>query len=160
MTKPIPAGFHAVTPYLVVRGAAEAIEFYKKAFGAVEEMRSPLPGSKLLMHAQIRIGDSKIMMCDEMPEMRGWMSPSALNGTTVALHLYTEDTDALFDRAVNAGAKPTMKPWDAFWGDRYAKVNDPFGHEWTIATHVRDMTPEQMKREADEFFASFQKKGS
>jgi len=110
------------------------------------------------MHAQIRIGTSPVMLCDEMPQMRGWVSPEALNGTTVALHIYTENTDALFERAVAAGAKATMKPWDSFWGDRYAKVSDPFGHEWAMATHTRNMTPEQMKREADEFFASMAKK--
>ncbi len=156
MAKPIPDGYRTVTPYLVIRGAAGAIEFYKKAFGAVEVSRSAGPG-ELLMHALIRIGDSLVMLCDEMPQMRGWLAPPSLGGTTVALHLYTEDVDSLFQRAVAAGAKATMPPWDSFWGDRYAKVNDPFGHEWSLATHKQDMTPEEIKKGADAFFAQIAK---
>ena len=156
MVKAIPDGYRAVTPYLVVRGAAKAIEFYKKAFGAIEVSRSDGQGG-LLMHAEVRIGDSRIMLCDEMPQMKGWLAPPSLGGTTVALHIYTEDVDSLFQRAVAAGAKPTMPLWDAFWGDRYAKVNDPFGHEWSLATHKRDMTPEEIKKGAKAFFAQIAK---
>jgi PhnB protein len=159
MIQPIPSGYHSISPYLVIRGAAKAIDWYKEAFGAKEISRSPMPGSELLMHAEIQIGDSRLMICDEMKQMRGWVSPQSLNGTTVALHLYTEDCDAAFARAVKSGAKPTMEPWDSFWGDRFAKLNDPFGHEWTIATHTRDVTPEQMKADADAFFASMRKQG-
>ena len=109
------------------------------------------------MHAQVRIGNSLVMLCDELPEMRGWVAPSSLGGTTVALHIYTEDVDALFQRAVSAGAKPTMPLWDSFWGDRYAKVNDPFGHEWTLATHTKDLTAEEIKKGAEAFFAQLAK---
>ncbi|MGI0149294.1 MAG: VOC family protein, partial [Thermoplasmata archaeon] len=100
---------------------------------------------------------SMIMLCDEMPQMRGWVSPSSLNGTTVALHIYSEDVDQVYDRAVKAGAKPTMPLMDAFWGDRYGKLSDPFGHEWTLATHKQDLTPEEIKKGADEFFSKMMK---
>ncbi len=119
--KPIPDGYGTITPYLVIRGAEKAIEFYKKAFGAVEISKSPGPGG-LLMHAEIRIGNSKVMICDEMPQMEGCVSPTKLGGTTAMLHVYTEDVDSLFDRAVQAGATPRMPVWDTFWGDRYGKL--------------------------------------
>jgi len=153
----IPEGYHTATPYLVIRGAADAIDFYKKGFGAVERSRSAGPGG-LLMHAELRIGDSLVMLCDEMPGMTRWVSPHSLNGTSVAVHLYVEDADALFARATAAGAAVSMPLMDAFWGDRFGKLTDPFGHEWTIATHKHDYTPEGQRKNAEAFFASFQKK--
>ena len=141
---PVPEDMHSVTPHLVCAGAAEAIEFYKKAFGAVEAARLPGPGGKL-MHAMIRIGDAAVMLVDEMPEW-GALGPKALNGSPVTLHLYVEDADATFERAVKAGAKVTMPLADQFWGDRYGKLVDPFGHHWSIATHVRDVSMEEAQQ--------------
>lgn len=150
--KPIPDGFRTVTPHMVVRDAEAAIEFYKKAFGAEEIMRMPGPDGKGVMHAEIKIGDSIIMMCGEMPQMERWVSPAKLNGTTMAICLYVPDCDAAFDRAVSAGAKVSMPLTDMFWGDRYGKLTDPFGHEWEIATHKKDLTPEEMGKAAEEAF--------
>jgi uncharacterized glyoxalase superfamily protein PhnB len=135
---------HSVTPHLICAGAADAIEFYKKAFGAVEEARLPGPGGKL-MHAMIRIGDSAVMLVDEMPEW-GALGPKSLKGSPVTIHLYVEDADAFFARAVKAGAKVTMPIDDAFWGDRYGKLEDPFGHSWSVGTHVRDVSMEEMQQ--------------
>jgi PhnB protein len=142
-TRPIPDGMHTVTPHLVCAGAADAIEFYKKAFNAVELSRMPGPGGKL-MHASIRIGDSVVMLVDEMPEW-GSLGPKALNGSSVSIHLYVDDVDAFSARAAAAGAKVTMPVADMFWGDRYGQFEDPFGHRWSIATHVRDVTPGEMR---------------
>ena len=139
---PIPEGMHTVTPHLVCAGAADAIEFYKKAFGAVEVARLPGPNGKV-MHASIRIGDSSIMLMDEAPEWKA-LGPRALEGTPVTIHLYVEDADAFAARAVKAGAKAVMPVDDMFWGDRYGVVEDPFGHRWSIGTHVRDVTPQEM----------------
>lgn len=140
--KPIPEGMHTVTPHLVCAGAASAIEFYKKAFGAVELHRLPGPDGSL-MHAAVRIGDSVVMLVDENPE---WniKSPKTLNGSPVTIHLYVENVDAVYDQAIVAGATGTMEPREMFWGDRYGIVIDPFGHCWSIATHVRDVSPEEM----------------
>lgn len=140
----IPEGMHTVTPHLVCAGAAEAIEFYKKAFNAVEMHRLPGPGGKL-MHAAIRIGDSTIMLTDEFPEW-GNKGPRTLGGTPITIHLYVDDVDAVFAQAVSAGAKPAMPVADMFWGDRYGMLVDPFGHSWSVATHVKDMTPEEMMK--------------
>jgi uncharacterized glyoxalase superfamily protein PhnB len=157
--KPIPEGQHAVTPHLVVRGAAQAIEFYKKAFGAREKVRMPGPDGKSIMHAEIQIGDCSVYLVDEMPQM-GCHSPQALGGTPISLHLYVEDADAVFNQAVAAGAKPQMPPMDMFWGDRFGKLADPFGHEWTVATHKEDVSPEEMKKRAAAACAEMaQKKG-
>jgi PhnB protein len=142
--KPIPDGMHAVTPHIVCAGAASAIEFYKKAFGAVESGRLPGPDGKLV-HAAIRIGDSAVMMMDEMPEW-GVLGPKALKGSPVTIHLYVDDADAFVERAVKAGAKVTMPVEDQFWGDRYGKIEDPFGHHWSVGTHVRDVSPDEMKK--------------
>ncbi|MGA2128200.1 MAG: VOC family protein [Xanthobacteraceae bacterium] len=142
--KPIPDGMHTVTPHLVCAGAAEAIAFYQKAFGAVEVMRMPGPDGKL-MHASVRIGDSAVMLVDEMPE-HGALGPKALKGSPVTIHLSVEDVDAFVSRAVAAGAKVTMPVADMFWGDRYGRIEDPFGHHWSIATHIRDMSPEEMQQ--------------
>jgi PhnB protein len=152
----IPPGYYTATPYLVIKGAANAIDFYKKAFGAAERSRMPGPGG-LLMHAEITIGNSIVMICDEMPGMQRWLSPESLKGTTSAVHLYVNDADAVFARAVAAGANPTMPLMDMFWGDRFGKLTDPFGHEWTLATHKHDYTPEEIKNNSDAFFAQFQK---
>ncbi len=150
---PIPEGYHTITPHLVIRNAGEAIEFYKEAFGAEEICRMPGPDGKTIMHAEIKIGNSMLMMADEMPQPGGHKSPQTLNGTTVNLCLYVEDCDKVFYRAVEAGASPIMPPADMFWGDRYGKVADPFGHEWAIATHKQDLTPEEIGKGAEAFFS-------
>lgn len=143
--KPIPDGFRTCTPYMVVKGAAQAIEFYKKAFDAKELMRMPGPGGAV-MHAEIQIGNSVLMMCDEMDCGGGvkTRSPLDLGGTPMSIHLYVEKCDAAFDKAVKAGCKVQMPMTDMFWGDRFGKVVDPFGHEWSIATHMEDLTPEEI----------------
>jgi len=144
--KPIPEGFHTVTPHLTMKNAGEAIEFYRKAFGAEEVARMPGPGGSV-MHAEIRIGDSPIMLNDEFPE-HGARGPKTIGGTPVSIHLYVNDVDALFDRAVKAGAKVTMPIADMFWGDRFGKLEDPFGHQWSLATHKEDVTPEECMERA------------
>ena len=141
---PIPEGMHSLTPHLVCAGAAEAIEFYKRAFDAVELGRIPAPDGKL-MHAMVRIGDSTLMLVDEFPQY-GSVGPKALKGSPVTIHLYVEDVDATVKQAESAGAKVTMPVADMFWGDRYGRVEDPFGHQWSVATHTRDVTPEEMKQ--------------
>src|SRR6266850_3256141 len=141
---PIPEGMHTVTPHLICAGAAEAIEFYKNAFGAIEISRMPGPDGKV-MHASIRIGDSVLMLNDEMPEW-GSFGAKHFKGSPVTIHLYVENADAVFEQAVGAGAKVTMPLADMFWGDRYGKVEDPFGHHWSIGTHVRDVSPEEMQK--------------
>ena len=140
--KAIPDGMHVVTPHLICDGASDAIEFYKKAFGAVEEGRLPGPGGKL-MHAMIRINGAAVMLVDEMPEW-GALGPKTLKGSSVTIHLYVEDADAFVARAVAAGMTIKMPLADTFWGDRYCKMTDPFGHDWSVATHLRDVTPEEM----------------
>jgi PhnB protein len=146
--KPIPEGSHSVTPHLICAGAADAIEFYKKVFDAVEVMR--IPGTQgRLMHACVRIGDSNVMLVDEMPEW-GALSPKSLNGSPVTIHLYVADVDASIARAVAAGATVAMPAADMFWGDRYGKIIDPFGHHWSLATHIRDVTADEMKKAAAE----------
>jgi uncharacterized glyoxalase superfamily protein PhnB len=152
MTKPIPDGFHSVTPSLVVSNAAEAIEFYKKAFNANEIYKFPTPDGKIL-HAMIQIGDSFVMMSDEFPTM-GMKSPITIGGTAVTLHLYVEDSDKIFKQAVDAGAVITMPIMDSFWGDRFGTVMDPYGHSWAIATHKIDMTPDGLRKAGEEYFAS------
>ena len=152
MTKPIPDGFHSVTPSLIVSNAAEAIEFYKKAFNANEIYKFPTPDGKIL-HAMIQIGDSFVMMSDEFPTM-GMKSPATLGGTAVTLHLYVEDSDKIFKQAVDAGAVITMPIMDSFWGDRFGTVMDPYGHSWAIATHKIDMTPDGLRKAGQEYFAS------
>jgi PhnB protein len=154
---PIPPGYHTITPYLVVQDAGKAIEFYKKAFGAVERARMPGPGGKI-MHAEVKIGDSIVMLCDEMPDMLVF-SPQTFKGTPVRMMVYTEDVDALFRRAVQAGATAQMPPQDMFWGDRFGKLKDPFGHEWNLATHKEDLAPDEIARRQEAFFASVAKKG-
>lgn len=147
----IPTGFHTLTPHITVRNAGEAVEFYKKAIGAEVVHLSHMPDGKI-MHASLRIGDSILMLNDEMPEY-GVLSPLARNGSAVTLHIYTEDPDTVFNQAVSAGAQIKMPIMDQFWGDRYGVVTDPYGHTWSIAAHVRDMSPEEMERERAEAFA-------
>ncbi len=142
--KPIPEGMHSLTPHLVCAGAAEAIEFYKKAFGAIEGGRLPGPNGKLV-HAMLHIGDSALMLVDEMRDCNA-LGPKALKGSPVTIHLYVEDVDACVERAVAAGAKITMPVEDMFWGDRYGRLEDPFGHQWSVATHKREVSPEEMKQ--------------
>lgn len=140
--KPIPEGMHTVTPHLVCKGAREAIEFYRRAFGAEELRRLPGPEGRI-MHAMIRIGDSPVMLIDEFPEWRS-VGPRSLKGTPVTLHLYFADVDRAFERAVDAGAKVVMPPCDMFWGDRYGVLEDPFGHRWAVATHIQDLSTEEI----------------
>lgn len=142
--KPIPTGMHSVTPHIVCAGAADAIEFYKKAFDAVETARLAGPDGKL-MHAAVRIGDSTIMLVDESPDW-GCLGPKSLKGSPVTIHLYVDDVDAVVEQAVRAGAKITVPVEDMFWGDRYGKLEDPFGHQWSVATHIRDVGPEELKQ--------------
>lgn len=140
-TKPIPEGMHALTPHLTCAGADQAIEFYKKAFDAVEVMRLPGPGGKV-MHAQLRIGDSVLMLADEFPEHCS--QHEFLKGSRVTIHLCVENVDAVVEAACAAGATVTMPVADMFWGDRYGRLLDPYGHHWSVATHLRDMTPQEM----------------
>ena len=143
--KEIPKGFHTVTPYLTVTDSARAIDFYKRAFGAEELLRVDLPDGKVA-HAEIKIGDSIIMLCDEMP---GWSrSPQSLGGTAVNIFLYVKDVDQVFNQAVAAGARINMPVGDMFWGDRYGQVTDPFGHSWSLATHKEDVLPEELPKRA------------
>lgn len=151
MTHPIPEGFHTVTPHLIIKGAARAIEFYKQAFGAEEVCLLNGPGGSV-MHAQIKIGDSVLMIADEWPGCEeSPKAPTTLGGTSVVMHVYVGDADAAFAQAVNAGATPTMPPMDTFWGDRYGTVRDPYGHGWSIATKVKDLTVEEIEQGAQEF---------
>ena len=149
MTKPIPEGFHTTTPSIVVNNSKDAIEFYKKAFDAREIYQMPTPDGKT-MHAMIQIGDSFVMMSDEFPQM-GALSPTTVGGTSTTIHLYVEDADKTYSQAIESGATPAMPIMDAFWGDRYGSVIDPFGHSWAIATHKVDMSPEEMQKAAKEF---------
>jgi PhnB protein len=148
MSKPaanaIPQGFHTITPHLVCAHADQAIEFYKKAFNAEELSRLPGPDGKI-MHASIRIGDSILMLSEETPTWNS-LGPKALKGSPVTIHLYVQDVDAFVAAAEKAGAKVTMPVQDMFWGDRYGKVEDPFGHQWSVAKHVRDVTMDEMKQ--------------
>jgi PhnB protein len=141
---PIPSGYHTVTPHLIVKDAAKAIDYYKAAFGAEELMRHPGPGGKI-MHAEIKIGDSPIMMADEFPDMN-CLGPASRGGTTVSLMVYVRDVDSAFDKAVKAGATVVRPLKNQFYGDRSGTITDPFGHQWTISTHVEDVTPEEMQR--------------
>ncbi|HLZ42639.1 MAG TPA: VOC family protein [Candidatus Sulfotelmatobacter sp.] len=155
--KPVPEGYHTLTPFLTVRNAERAIEFYKQAFGA--ELRgggvAKGPDGKVI-HAELKIGDSVIMLSDEYPEY-GSKSPQSIGDSGMGLHIYNENVDAAFDRAVKAGATVEMPVMDQFWGDRYGKLRDPFGHKWSIATHVKDMSEDDMKKGMDEAFAKAEK---
>ncbi len=148
--KPIPEGKHTVTPNLVLRDCAKAIEFYKKALGAQEVSRMPAPDGKAIWHAELKIGDSSVYVNDAMPGM-GRPAPTADAPAPITMWLYVKDCDAAFQRAVDAGAKPIMKPADMFWGDRCAGVADPYGYMWSFATHQKDMTEEEMRRAGEAF---------
>ena len=153
--KPIPDGYHSITPFLTVRDAARAIEFYKQAFGAVERGVMKGPDGKV-MHAELKIGDSLIMLSDEFPEF-GALSPESIGGSAMGLHIYVDGVDAAFDRAVKAGARVEMPVMDQFWGDRYGKLTDPFGHKWSIATHTKDLSMDEMKHGMDDAMAKMEK---
>lgn len=153
--KPIPEGYHTITPHMTVRDAARAIEFYKQAFGAEDRGAMKDPSGKI-MHAELKIGDSILMLADEFPEY-GSMSPHS-GGSSIELHIYVPDVDAAFSRAVKAGAQVEMPVMDQFWGDRYGKLKDPFGHKWSIATHTRDLSQDEMKRGMEEAMAKASKK--
>lgn len=144
--RPIPEGYHSVTPYLVIKGAGAAIDYYKKAFGASEMFRMPGPDGKV-MHAEIKIGDSIIMLADEFPEM-GFKSPASLGGSAVSLMIYCEDVNRVFPEAIAAGGTEMRPLKDQFYGDRTGTLKDPFGHVWTVATHVEDIAPDEMERRA------------
>ena len=144
MAKPIPEGYHSVTPYLIINGATEAIDFYKKAFGATELFRMPAPEGKI-GHAEIKIGDSPIMLADEFPEM-GYKSPQSLGGSPVSLMIYVADVDTVFKQAIAAGGKEQRPVKDQFYGDRSGTLEDPFGHVWHVATHKEDVSSEEMER--------------
>jgi PhnB protein len=150
----VPRGYHTVTPSIVVAGATKAIDFYKKALGAEEVMRFPGPGGTI-MHAEIRVGDSVVMLADEMPE-QGGRSPKSYGGTPVSFFVYKDNVDAAWKRAVDAGAKEIMPLQDMFWGDRTGCLEDPFGHRWWLAQHVQDLTPEEIQRNAEVFFSQMQ----
>lgn len=146
MTKPIPEGYHSVTPYLIINGATAALDYYTRAFGAVELFRMPAPEGKI-GHAEIKIGDSPIMLADEAPEM-GYKSPQSLGGSPVSIMIYVEDVDTVFNRAIAAGGKEQRPVKDQFYGDRSGTLEDPFGHVWHVATHKEDVSPEEMERRA------------
>ncbi len=144
--KPVPEGYHTITPYLCIKGAAAAIDFYKKAFGARELYRMAAPEGKI-GHAELQIGDSRFMLADEYPEIN-FRSPKSLGGSPVNLHIYVEDVDAFVDKAVAGGVKVTRPLRNEFYGDRTASLEDPFGHSWSVATHVEDVPPEEMEKRA------------
>lgn len=155
MTTPIPPGHEGIIPHLVVDNANQAIDFYKKAFGAEEICRMPSPDGSRLMHAEITVGGRPLYLCDDFPEYCGGQSrtPKALGATTITIHQYVKDCDSALDRAIKAGAALTMPATDMFWGDRYGKVSDPYGHDWSFATHIADPTPEEMAKAAQAAFS-------
>lgn len=142
----VPEDFHTITPHLVVKGVAKAIDFYAAAFGANELLRNPGPDGESIMHSELLLGDSRFFVVDEFPDMA--FSPTSLGGSSVTLHLYVEDVDALFNRAVAAGATELMPVQDCFWGDRYGMLQDPFGHRWSIASRLEDLSPKQLQDRA------------
>jgi PhnB protein len=149
----VPEGFSTLTAHLIVDGAADAMDFYKRAFGAEEIGRAPMPDGKKLMHGLLKVGDSMLMLVDSFPEFSA-KGPQALGGSPVTLHFYTTDADSAFERAVSAGCTVMMPLADMFWGDRYGKVKDPFGHEWSIATKIKNMSPEEMEKAQKAAFAA------
>ena len=157
MAKAIPDGYHTATPYLTVKGAAKAIEFYKQAFGAQEVTRMPGPDGQSLMHAEIKIGDSHIFLSDEFPGMAA-KSPHTVGAVTASVHLYVEEVDAFFSKALAAGAQVRMPVMDMFWGDRYGRLVDPFGQEWGIATHKEDLSIKELQQRSQAFNAEMAKK--
>lgn len=154
---PIPEGYHTITPALTCRDAARAIDFYKKVFDARELNRAPDPSGRI-MHAELQIGDSRVMLNDEFPGMAVAPSPSGPHSS--ALHIYTEDVDSLYNRALKEGCRVDMPLANMFWGDRYGKFTDPFGHQWSVATHVEDVAPAEMQRRMEEEIKKWQKKSA
>jgi PhnB protein len=150
--QPVPEGYHTVTPYLAVDDATAAIDFYQRAFGAKERGRMAAPDGKI-GHAELEIGDALIMLSDPFPQFQA-RPPKEIGGTSVGVFLYVDDVDAVYKQAIDAGATSTMEPADQFWGDRFGSVTDPFGHSWQIATHVEDVSPEEMAKRAEEAFAA------
>ena len=150
--KPVPTGFNTVSTYIIVKNTVEALAFYQKAFGAEPGLRMAGPDGKSTMHAEMRIGNSTVMLSDENPQWN-MKAPTTLGGSPASLHLYVDDADKLYNRAIQAGCQPTMPVMDAFWGDRYGKVTDPFGHQWGIATHKEDLTPAECEKRAAKFFS-------
>ena len=150
--KAVPPGFHTLTPHLTVRDADKALEFYKNALGAEVLHVARMPDGKV-MHAGLRLGDSMLMLNEEFPEYGG-LSPLSVGGTGVTIHIYTDDVDTAFNRAVSSGAKVAMPLMDQFWGDRYGIVSDPFGHKWSLATHIKDLSPEEMQSAQEEAMAN------
>lgn len=153
--KPIPEGYHTITPFFTVRDAERAIEFYTKAFGAESRGAMKGPDGKI-MHAELKIGDSIVMLADEFPDF-GALAPEPGGSTSMGLHIYVDNVDAAFDRAVKAGAQVEMPVMDQFWGDRYGRLKDPFGHKWSIATHTKDLSLDEMKQGMNEAMAKMPK---
>jgi PhnB protein len=151
----IPRNYHSITPFLTVKGGDAAIEFYKKAFGAEELNHMKTPDGRT-GHAELKIGDSVIMLCDEFPEMKS-LSPNSIGGSPVSMYVYVEDVDTTFEKAVSLGAKVLDPVTDQFWGDRHGQLQDPFGHRWNIATHIKDLSEEEMKKAAQEAFSQMSK---
>jgi PhnB protein len=151
--RPVPEGFHTITPHLVIHGATAAIEFYKKALGAQAIVCMPGPAGKV-MHAELKVGNSIFFLADDFPDM-GSCAPAPGTSSPVVLNLYVEDCDKIFNQAVAAGAKVQMPPANMFWGDRYAKFSDPFGHNWAVATHIEDVPPAEMPKRAEEAMKQF-----
>ena len=151
MPQPVPEGYHTITPYLAVENASEAIDFYQRAFGAKENVRMDGPGGAI-MHAELQVGDSMIMLSDPFPQS-STTPPKQLGGTSVSIFAYVENIDDVYKQAIDAGASSLMEPDDMFWGDRFGSVQDPFGHSWTIATHIEDVEPEEMQRRSEEFMS-------
>ena len=150
--KKIPDGYHSITPMLIVKDGLKAIEYYKKVFGAMDKGTMMMPDNKSVAHAELMIGDSKIMLSDEFPEMKS-LSPTTIGGTPLSLYLYVEDVDKTFNLAVAEGGKSLFPVQDRFYGDRHGSIQDPFGHIWSIATHIKDLTEEEMKKAAEEAFS-------
>ena len=150
--KKIPDGYHSITPMLIVKDGLKAIEYYKKVFGAIDKGTMMMPDNKSVAHAELMIGDSKIMLSDEFPEMKS-LSPTSIGGSPVSLYLYVEDVDKTFNLAVAEGGKSLFPVKDQFYGDRHGSIHDPFGHIWAIATHIKDLTEEEMKKAAEEAFS-------
>jgi PhnB protein len=149
--KPIPEGYHTLSPSLIVDGASQAIDFYKRAFGATERGVMPGPDGKIA-HAELQIGDSVLMLSDPYP-MQNAKPPTELSGTTVSIFIYVEDVDAIYKQAIDAGATSTMEPDDMFWGDRFGALMDPFGHAWAMATHIEDLSEEEMRERGQKAMA-------
>ena len=150
--KKIPDGYHSITPMLIVKDGLKAIEYYKKVFGAIDKGTMMMPDNKSVAHAELLIGDSKIMLSDEFPEMKS-LSPTTIGGSPVSLYLYVEDVDKTFNLAVTEGGKSLFPVQDRFYGDRHGTIQDPFGHIWSIATHIKDLTKDEMKKAAEEAFS-------